>query len=229
MSVVAQSLKRPWLAAGVAGMVALALAGAIVATKLPGKRVISQGGGAEASIAATDYDQPAWRVEAYPAGASGKITKADRALISKQRVQLESVVTPVYDALFLQPGALKKAVRSTFTKGAAAEMLRTRAGLSPDASDVRIVRRVARIGIGAEGARQAAAAVKVIARAEVDGRAIEIKHRSILWLTRDSSGWRVIGFDVEQAPVHEKNGNGSTKAEGRAKKHGGHAKGKKRS
>jgi hypothetical protein len=225
MSVVAQSMKRPWLAFGIGGLLILALAGGLVLANLPGRHLLSDGqGSTDGSIGAPEFVQPKWRIESYPAGATGKITKAERSALAKQRVQLSGVVTSVYDALFLEPGDLEKAVRSSFDKGAADVMLRTHAGLTRDAADVRITRRVARIGIQPEGARRAAAKVKVIARAEVDGREIDIKHQSILWLQRGADGWRVIGFDVRQAPVHKSNA-GDRPA--RHKSKGTHPKGKK--
>jgi hypothetical protein len=194
-------MKRPWLAAGAVGVLAIAVTGALVLSKLPGRRVISEGNGDATSIAAPEFTQPAWQIDAFPAGAAGKITKNEKEMVAKQRGPLQDVVTSVYDSLFLQPAALEKAVKSSFAKGAAEEMMRTHAGLSPDASEVRIARRVARIGIEADGARLAAAKVKVVARAEVAGHEVEIKHSSILWLQRASGEWKVIGFEVDQGPV----------------------------
>lgn len=154
------------------------------------------------SIAAPGVTQPAWEMKTFPAGGAGvaRLSKASKARIAAQRKPLAALITEVYDALFLEPAALRSVLRAHFIAPAARQALDHKLGLPAAASDVRIKRRVARVGIHMQGASRAAARIVVTGRAAIKGRRARFHHEATLWLERTRKTWKVMAFDVTQGP-----------------------------
>lgn len=142
--------------------------------------------------------QADWKVTLTRAGAGGRLPKQARERLKAQRPRLTSVVRSASDAMFLEKD---KAPSYYFYGPAHGAFRRSGAGVPRGASDVRTLRRTARIAIQGTTARRAAAAVTVVARGSVGKRDFRLHHHSQLWLERTKKGWKVIAFDIEQRPM----------------------------
>jgi hypothetical protein len=150
--------------------------------------------------------QAKWKVDTFPAGALGKVSKAEAKAIAKTRPALTRIVTDTFNALLLVPNRYRDVVTSYFIKPASASLLHTRLAPPKGAEDVRTTLRRARIGVEVAGANRAAALVKVKAKAKDSGRRIAWKTRTILWLDKLEGHWKVVGFDVSQLPTRHHKG-----------------------
>lgn len=197
MSVIADSLKRQRLplltivaAAVMAGLVWLSLA----QTQLPSP---STG----VPVAAPEVKQPPWKTEVSVEGRLGKLTAADKAAFNKARPRVVGLIENLYDVIFLGTGSVDELIAASFSKEAAASLKETKLGLPANATNVKIVRRKAQIGLEASRSRHAAAEITVVAEGEVDGKEVKVQHASTLWLERDGAEWKVIAFEVKQGPL----------------------------
>jgi hypothetical protein len=124
-------------------------------------------------------------VTSFPAGAN----------LQGRAIQ-DEVVRTVYNALLLNPAALRDALKGSFTKGASHALLRAKVGVPPGATELRTKTRSSHIGIQVHGWSTGFATVRVVYSAQLEGKTIKAAETSTLWLQRDKSHWRVIGFDI---------------------------------
>jgi hypothetical protein len=145
-----------------------------------------------------------WRVDKFPAGAVGGMTKAEVRRLKAQGPKVGRLVRSLYDTLFLEPERLGRVVRASFAGSAARSFLSLDSSGPPDrATRVKLVTRKARIGIDAQASKHAVASVTVAARGSASGRSFRLVHEATLWLERWRRGWRVIAYDLEQRPVRK--------------------------
>jgi hypothetical protein len=154
------------------------------------------------SVAAPGVHQADWKLATFPAGGvgTGHLSKQAKARVKAQREPLVALVEDVYDAMFLAPDNAQKVVHERFEAAAGASVLAKKIGLPAGVEEVKITKRSARIGIYVQGAKTAAARVKVIGSAVKNGHRSAFKHESTLWLERTDRAWKIIGFDVSQGP-----------------------------
>ena len=152
-------------------------------------------------VAAPGVQQPEWKLDVSLEGRVGKLTKSDKAAFNRARPQVVGLVQRVYDGLFLAPGIVDEVVADAFTKDAAVSLKKAGVGLPANTTDVRVMRRSARIGLEASGSRHAAVDVRVVASGDNAGKVVKVKHFSTLWLERQKDRWQVIGFEVNQRPL----------------------------
>ena len=196
MSAIAGNLRRQRLPLMAIGAAAL-LAGLVwLSLTYMDTRPSNTGG-----IAAPGVQQPEWKLDVSLEGQVGKLTKADKVAFNRARPEVVDLVASVYDGLFLSPSTVDRVVSRAFTNEAAASLKAANLGLPAQTSDVRILRRSARIGLEATGSRHAAVDVRVVAKGEAGEEPIKVSHSSTLWLERRSNGWKVIGFEVTQRPL----------------------------
>ena len=197
MSIVAPTQRRLWVPA-LAG-VAFATISIAMLWALTGADRTSVSSSDSPQVAAPAADQARWRIKTS-AARSAPITKTQRELIARRKPELLATVRNIYNTLFLTPSAKPTIVKEYFAPVAASSFRADRTGIPNDATDVRITRRIARIGIEAQGVNRAAALVDVEARATRGGRVTKLSHRARLWLQREADGWKVIAYDVSQRP-----------------------------
>ncbi len=198
MIAIARVDRRLWLALASAGA-ALATGASLLAFVLLDSPAIT-GAGQDPSSPALGIEQAPWRIVATRAGIVERSTKADRNEFARQRPRVKQLVRDVYDALFLYPDSVRKVLKRRFDGRARRAFHAAKVGLTPGATQVRTLRRAARIGVAAHGARQGVAIVRVRLESNARGRRVRTDHRSTMWLQRRGSRWRVIAFDVAQRP-----------------------------
>lgn len=152
-------------------------------------------------VSTAKIKQAPWRIRTQPAGSVAKITRADKKQLKAQRPRLASLVKDVYDSLFLFPSRKRAVLRKHFVRRAARRVLSSNAGISPRAERVRTWSRRADIGVQPNNAAAAAVKVYVHAKGIVGRRVFRLVHKATLWLQRSKSGWKVVGFEVDQGPV----------------------------
>lgn len=206
MSIVAPDHKKPWILIAAAIGLALALGAMVALVDLPGKRLLSLGGRGSGDVAAIPgLPQATWEMRVHASGVDGVLTRAQKKALERQRPKLRSLVKKVYDSLFVHPNRLQATLKKNFSEPAAVALRRAGPGATT-AGRVSTTLRRARIGIqAAGGARMAVASVTVRALADGDGR--PVVHRSALWLERARGDWKVVAFDVRQAPLSERTGS----------------------
>ncbi len=195
---------REWFLYVFVGAVLIALCLAIVYLE-PAQPTAAPATNSTSAGAATSADavekQAAWSIRIHPAGVTGRLNKRSKAQLAIQRKELRGLIRETYDALFLDPSQLRDVVGKCFAAQAARAFLRSKAGLPKGADSLKTTIRRARIGIQATNARHAAGQVVVMGRARTDGSIIRIRHRSTLWLQRQSKGWKVVAFEIDQKRV----------------------------
>lgn len=147
-----------------------------------------------------DIPQAKWKIKAHPSGNLGKITKRQAKRVRAQRRPVSKLVAEVYDALFLDPARREEVLKARLLPRAA-RAIGNKAGVPEGAGEVRTKVRKADIGIDVDGARRAAAKVKVRAEGVAGRRKFEIVHRATLWLERSRGKWKVIAFSLRQKPA----------------------------
>ena len=220
MSIAAPSRSRTWVL--VASGIAAALVGfvAVVYVNLPSDRVISPGTPVTESGTPIVKQAP-WDFEVSPAGATHRISKAQRAAVGRQKAGVTALVQEVYDALLLERSALEQVANERFAGEAGAAFIRASKGILPAADELKLERRSARIGIDVNGARRAAARIRIRVSATKGGREAIALNTATLWLERNQKGWHVFAYDIEQRPVTPKADKGPGKADkGKGKKGG---------
>jgi hypothetical protein len=152
-------------------------------------------------VSTAKIKQARWRIKTERVGSVAKVTRADVKRLKAQRPQLAGLVKDIYDSLFLFPSRKASILRRRFERGAAREVLSSRAGVSPRASRVHIWSRRANIGIQPNSAAAAASRIYIHATGRVGQKRFRLVHRATLWLQRLKTGWKVVGFDVTQGPA----------------------------
>lgn len=151
-------------------------------------------------VAAPAIEQAEWRIDYAAQGRFGKLTKDQLARYAAQKVKAAALVQGVYDGIFLQAARLQQLIRDSFSADAARSLEAQKFGFPAGATDVKTTRRRARIALDAGTADYAIARVTVLAGGTVGKRTVEVEHRSTLWMERGEGGWKVIAFDLKQAP-----------------------------
>ena len=146
-------------------------------------------------------DQAPWRVKTWPAGTLGRNLRAAEKVALRARPGLLRIVRRTYDAMFLAPSSLRKALSSHFTPKAARKLASSGAGVPRDATEVRFLKRRATITVDARGARRAAVQVALKARIRAPKGDVSVAQRSVLWLDRKEGTWKVIGFELLQRRI----------------------------
>jgi hypothetical protein len=139
-----------------------------------------------------------WKTDAYPVGASGKLTKAEAARFKHQKDRVRATVRDLADAIAIDPGRLPRAARRVMTAASAAALLREAPGMPKGAEDITALQREGRIGIQAPRFGAAAAELQVVMQATVGDRVVKWRDDFTFWLSRSDGTWRVIAFDLER-------------------------------
>jgi hypothetical protein len=209
LSVVAPDQRRLWAVLGIT--LAFAIATYTTIAFSDPRDGTSPGTASSPDDVAAGPPQAPWKISVHGSGAHGKMTKVQKVRLERQEPQLRSVIRRIYDAVLVHPNRLPETLKANFTPLAAralrrADVAATRPGVA--ATSIR----KATIGVDVNGLRVAVASVSVRAKAGEGAR--PVVHRSTLWLERGKERWRVVAFDVNQAPLAEP---GSTKATGPGK------------
>ena len=194
--------RRTWVLPAVMGLVAIV---GLVAYVLVG----SEAGPAHRSTAPPAgapvvLEQAPWRIQTYGTGGGSKLSKQERTRLHAQRAPIARLVKDLHTALFLDSTTRERIVSRVFTSSAARPFLSARAGLLRDAETVKTVRRRARIGIQAVGARRAAGTVAIVARIGWGEEAVRIGYRSDLYFEKANGRWKVVAFETDQRRLPEK-------------------------
>ncbi|MBW3594163.1 MAG: hypothetical protein KY391_01185 [Actinobacteria bacterium] len=152
-------------------------------------------------VAAPAVEQAEWKIDYSAGGRFGKMTKKQSARYAAQKARAGSLVQALYDGIFLDPAGLKATVKESFAADAARSFDAERLGFPSAATDVKTIRRTARIALDARTAAHAIGHVAIVAEARLEKRTVQIKHTSTLWMERSDNKWRVIAFDVTQKPA----------------------------
>ena len=200
MSIVAPSQRRLVWPVAIALTCSMAVA---LVLYLPSRTPTVDPSDTAGTIAAPGVVQAAWDMKTFPAGGAGvrRMSKASKARLAAQREPITALITDVYDTLFLEPARASEVLRNGFTRPAAKQALAARFGMPRTATEVKIKRRVAQVGIHMQGANRAAARVVVAGRATIKGRRATFHHAATLWMERVRKTWKVIAFDVTQGPT----------------------------
>jgi hypothetical protein len=164
-------------------------------------------GPSSGTIGDPEIRQAKWKISAKRAPGK-RFSKQQRAALKRQKAKLNGVTREVFDALFLSPDLLSKALKSSFQPDARKSYERAGAGVPEGANDVQIRRRTARIVI--EGNARATINVRVVARGQAPKGEFNTEHSSVLYAARGDRGWKVFGFVMDQGPFKKKSGRSRT-------------------
>jgi hypothetical protein len=199
LSVVAPDGRRLWAVAGI--MLAFAVATyTTIAFLDPGESGRPGSSGAPGYRAQGPQQSP-WKISVHGSAAHGRITKLQKARLERQEPRLRSVVRRIYDAVLIHPNRLRETLQANFTPAAGVALRRADVAASRPKVAATSVRR-ATIGVDVNGLK--AAVASVVVRAAAPGAVRPVVHRSTLWLERGDRGWRVLAFEVDQAPLPER-------------------------
>jgi hypothetical protein len=192
--------KRLWLpfTIGAVLVVAAVILGVLILHR--GSDQASPGPGPRVKVPHSSVPQAKWKIKMYPAGSLGKPGKPIRKAVAREKPRLTRIITDVYDALFLVPDRYRQVVTGYFMKPGAGILLHTNLAPPHGAKGVSTKVRRASIGLQADSVARAAARVKVAAKAKDNGKTISWSTVSTLWMEKQSGRWKVVGFDISQAP-----------------------------
>ena len=200
MNVIAPSTKKTWLPLAAAGFLAVVgLALWVSDREAPSGTARGEIPAPPVEIPEAVIEQVPWEVTAFPAGVTQRITKDQRKAIQKNKVSAGEPVTQVVDALVFEPNAIGALSGRAATAGAARALARSKlvpAGMKK----VKVIRRVARVGIDIAGIKRAAAEVRVGFRGRLKGRSVRLYLTGAFWLERGSNGWKIVAFEGESKP-----------------------------
>jgi hypothetical protein len=146
--------------------------------------------------------QAPWRVTARTVGPGAEMSQNERRRLRTRRRRSTRVVTALYNALFLEPSATRRAIRRAFAPEAARSFRRLRrVGVPSSARRVKTVARSARVTIEAPRGLHAVATVRLKVKGRVDERLFRLFHRATLWLARRGRHWQVMAYEVRQRPL----------------------------
>jgi hypothetical protein len=186
---------------------------------LPGERTISAGDTPVTETGTPIVEQAPWRIEVSRAGGDGRVTNAQKQAVARQEAGVTSLVQEVYDALLLERSKVDSVITERFIEGAGTAFVRATRGVLPAADELRLQKRIARIGIDVNGADRAAARVRIVVGARKGGTKALALNTSTLWLERDERGWQVIAYEIDQRPFEPKRSQDAK--HGKAKKGAG--------
>jgi hypothetical protein len=188
----------------IAGLIALAVAGGLVAALLPHHRDRDRAPSASGPTTASSpsarppLPQAKWHVHAFAAAVTSDVTKKDRKAARKQGIKAARGIRKVYYALLLDPSAANSLIRAHFEPKAARAFLASRARLSGRLHRIRTTGRFLRIGVDAGTAKRAIAIVGVLFKADQNSKRLKIKHKSTLWLERVHQAWKILAWHADQ-------------------------------
>lgn len=191
--------RRTWLVPLLIAGGLLLVGGVVAAILIVHDHSSGEGGKLGVQVTKPSIPQAAWKVQTFPAGAIGAVTKSQAAAVKAQHGAVTSLVEDTFNALVLHQDK-GNPVTSHFSKAAAGALLRSKIGAPKGAQDLQTTRRFAHIGIQVHGATQAAAKVIVEFKAKVNGKLVKLRQLSTLWMQRAHGHWTVIGFDANQEP-----------------------------
>lgn len=157
--------------------------------------------GSEGPSITPEIEQAKWKVTTRIAPGHNKLGKKRRLRVRKRAMPIGDLVAEVYDTLFLSPDRKKAVVKARFIPATARALLRTKAGVATNASEVKTLRRTADIAIDAGTTRAAVARVTVKARGARGTKSFIVVHDARLWLEKARGRWKVIAFRVDQEPA----------------------------
>jgi hypothetical protein len=157
--------------------------------------------GSEGSATSPEIHQAKWKVTTRIAPGHNKLGKKRRLRVREQAKPIGDLVTELYDTLFLSPDQKKAVVELRFIPATARAWLHTKAGVAPDTSEVKTLRRKADIAIDAGTTRAAVARVAVKARGTRGTKSFIVVHDARLWLEKVRGRWKVVAFRVDQEPA----------------------------
>ena len=178
-------------------------------------------------------EQAAWDIRSFVIGGR-YVDGAPKTPPPDLEGDLSQVVTEIHDALFLRPSRLDDVTKRFFSSAAAKSFEKASIGIPKNADEVQTTRRRARIGVEAASTERATALVQITAEGEAGGETFRSSAESNLFLEKTDSGWKVIGYEVEQRPGDpfsredkakkpqekadaKKNGDGGKKTKGKGK------------
>ena len=192
-----ESKKRAWVpwVVGLPIIAAIALAVGFLIADLGG------GGGSPGSANDPTLrgEQAAWQISTYVIGGR-YVQGAPKTAPQAVERELSDVITQIHDALFLRPSRLDAVTKKFFSSAAAKVFAKTKIGIPKNADEVQTTHRLARIGIDAAGTNRAAALVQIAAKGKAGSQRFRSSAESKLFLEKTDSGWKVIGYEVDQRP-----------------------------
>lgn len=200
MNVIVPSTKKAWLPLAAAGLLAVLALGLWDSDRdLPAGSARGEIPAPPVEIPEAVIEQVPWKVTAFPAGVMRPLTKSQRKAIGKHKVSAGGPVTQAVDALMFEPPALGALRGKAATAGAARALARSK--LVPKGiEDVKVIRRIVRVGIDVGGMKRAAAKVRVGFKGQLNGKAVRLNLSGAFWLERYSNGWKIVAFEGESRP-----------------------------
>ena len=200
MNVIAPSTKKTWLPLAAAGfLVVVALGIWISGRDLPSGAGRGEVPPPPVEIPKAVIDQVPWKVTAFAAGVTKPLTKDQRKAIQRNKVRAGGPVTQIIDALMFEPDAIGALSGRSATAGAARALAKSKL-VPPGIKEVKVIRRIARVGIDVAGIKRAAAAVRVGFKGRLKGQSVRLSLAGSFWLERNPKGWKVVAFEGESKP-----------------------------
>jgi hypothetical protein len=201
LSSIAPSTRLGWrlLPAVVAAAVAVIGASLLIAALRDHPIVDRDGPAPEAATGADVAEAAVWRTDAYPVGASGKLSKKESARFKNQKVRVRATIRDLADAIVVHPGRLPRAARRLMSNASAASLLKQVPGIPKGAEGVTAIKRTGRVGLQAPRFAAAAAEIRIVMQATIEERLVKWRDDYRFWLQRSDGRWRVIAFDIDRA------------------------------
>ncbi len=139
-----------------------------------------------------------WRVTVKSVG--GPVEKTQRRALRGRRQEVTDHVRGIYDGLFERRSGIYEVAQTYFSARAAVRFARSLRDV-PGIDTIKILSRRATVAIGADDLRHATASLVLKLRADAGARKVRFVHRATLWLERAASGWSVIAFSLDEAPL----------------------------
>lgn len=202
MSSIAPSTRLAWrlLPAVIAAAAAVIAASLVIGALRAHPIVVTEGSRTTGAAApgASVADAVVWRTDAYPVGASGKLSKMEATRFKHQKDRVRATVRDLADAITIDPGRLPRVARRVMTASSAASLLQQAPGIPKGAEEVTALERGGRIGIQAPRFSAAAAELHVVMKATIGDRVVKWRDAYRFWLQRSNGVWRVMAFDFDR-------------------------------
>jgi hypothetical protein len=158
-------------------------------------------GGTDKAVGPEVAEAAVWHTDAFAVGASGPLSKKESNRFVAQKDRVRATVRDLADAFAIAPEKLPDVATRVMTASAAASVVKRAQAMPEGAEQVTVLRRVGRIGIQAPHFAAAAADIKVVMQATIDGRVVKWSNKLTFWLQRDNGEWRVIAFDLDRSQL----------------------------
>ena len=202
MSSIAPSARAGWRLLPAVIAVATAVIAASLLIAVIRSHPLVAATGAEPGALGPDVAAAAvWRTDSFPVGASGKLTKTESARFLNQKDRVRATVRDLSDALVVDPARLRRAAGRVMSAPARTSLLELAPTLPKGAEAITVMKRTGRIGIQAPAFAAAAARMKIVMNATIDGRTVSWRDDFTFWLHRSQGSWQVIAFDVDRTPL----------------------------